>query len=231
MLPSTNKYKLYLYFAFFVFLTSIFNFQILENYQKKFSINRININGLSHDEKKIIQTELNNFLNLNIFKLKEDKILEKLNKFNYLENIYIKKIIPSSINVNLAKTIIVGKTTRNGKNYYLGKNGKFINYNYLSEINNIPIVFGNFKLEKYLELQNTLNDNQLDLKKIDKYLYFKNKRWDLVFSNGLTLMLPSSNIGKSIKIYKKLLNSNKLINTKIVDFRSTNQIILTKNNE
>ena len=44
-------------------------------------------------------------------------------------------------------------------------------------------------------------------------------------------MLPSQNLAKSIKIYKRLLDSDNLINKKIIDLRITNQIILTNNNE
>ena len=44
-------------------------------------------------------------------------------------------------------------------------------------------------------------------------------------------MLPPKSIDNSIKIYKKLLANNDLINIKIVDLRVANQIILTKNNE
>ena len=45
------------------------------------------------------------------------------------------------------------------------------------------------------------------------------------------LKLPSKNIEDSIKIYKKLLKNNNLINTKIIDLRVSNQIILTNKNE
>ena len=41
-----------------------------------------------------------------------------------------------------------------------------------------------------------------------------------IIFNGLHLKLPSKNIEKSIKIYKKLLNNNNLINTKIIDLTS-----------
>ena len=44
-------------------------------------------------------------------------------------------------------------------------------------------------------------------------------------------MLPSKNIEISIKIYQKLLENNSLIDLKILDLRTNNQIILTKNNE
>ena len=49
---STSKYKLYLYIFFLIFLTSIFNFKFLDNYQGKFSLKKININGVSYKEKK-----------------------------------------------------------------------------------------------------------------------------------------------------------------------------------
>ena len=71
----------------------------------------------------------------------------------------------------------------------------------------------------------------MDVQNIEKYFYYKNKRWDILFSNKQTLMLPSQNVSKSLKIYKKLLDSDNLINKKIIDLRITNQIILTNYNE
>ena len=158
-------------------------------------------------------------------------ILEKLNKYNYLDHIYVKKIIPSSIILNLSKTSIIGKTHRYNEIYYIGKNGKFISSQHLDEMQNLPMVFGDFKIQEFLNLQYILNLHQLENNNIEKYFYYKNNRWDLLFSNGVTLKLPSKNVEKKLKIYKRLLNNDKLINKKIIDLRMTNQIILTPNNE
>ena len=231
MPQSINKYKLYLYFFFFIFLSSTFNFQILENYHDKFSLKNININGLPYKEKKNIQIELNKLKNVNIFYLKKDKVLEKLANFNFLENIYASKVIPSSININISKTPILGKTIIKGKKFYIGKNGNFINSNLLSEQNNLPSVFGDFQIDEYINLIKKLKKNEIDLANIKRYYYYKNKRWDLLFSNNTTLKLPSKKDEESIKIYKKLLNNNDLINVKIIDLRVSNQIILTNNND
>ena len=95
MLQSISKNKLYLYIFFLIFLSSIFNFKILENYRDKLRLKKININGLPNNEKKIIQSELNDLKNTNIFKLSEENVLNKLNKFKFLERIYVNKIIPS----------------------------------------------------------------------------------------------------------------------------------------
>ena len=231
MLLSISKYKLYLYLFFLIFLSSIFNFKFLENYQDMFSLKNININGVSYKEKKNIEEELSKLKNINIFKIKEDKVLEKLNKFKFIESINVKKIIPSSININLSKTSILGKTFINGEEFYIGKNGEFINHNQIFEKYKTPTVFGEFELKEFLNLYDTLKNNMLEINKIESYYYFKNRRWDLVFSNGLTLKLPSNNKIDSIKIYKKLLDDENLTNTKIIDLRVADQIIMTNKNE
>ncbi len=231
MLRSTSKSKLYLYLFFLIFLSSIFNFEFLENYQDKFSLKSININGVSLKEKKYIEEELNKLKNTSIFKITEDNVLEILTKFNFIESIYVKKIIPSSINVNLSRTSILGKTFINGEEFYIGKNGKYINSNQIYEKFNTPIVFGEFHIKEFLNLYNILNEQQLKIDSIEQYYFFKNRRWDLVFTNGLILKLPSKNIINSIKIYKKLLDNDNLKNTKIIDLRVIDQIIMTNKNE
>ena len=88
-------------------------------------------------------------------------------------------------------------------------------------------MFGDFKIVDFLYLQNILKNNQLEMGKIENYYYYKNKRWDILFTNGVTLMLPSKTLEESIIIYKKLLINEKLTNVKIIDLRISNQIILT----
>lgn len=231
MPPSINKYKLYLYFFFLIFLSSTFNIQFSKNFKNKFSLKQINIEGLSDDEKKIIEIELNDLKNINIFKLSKDKVVDKLNKFNFLENTYVKKIVPSSLNINLTRTHILGKTFINGEEFYIGKNGKFINSDQINLRKETPQIFGEFNINEFLNLQKILDNYQLKNLNIQKYFYYKNKRWDLIFSNGVILRLPSKNYKDSIEIYKKLLINNNLKNIKVIDLRIINQIILTGNNE
>ena len=231
MLPSISKHKLYLYLFFLVFLSSIFNFKFLENYQDIFNLKSININGVSYKEKKYIEEELNKLKNISIFNIKENNVLEILTNFNFIETIHVKKIIPSSININLSKTSILAKTFINGEEFYIGENGKFINSNQIFENYKTATVFGEFKISEFINLYNILNNQQLEIENIEQYYYFKNRRWDLVFSNGLVLKLPSKNKSDSIKIYKQLIDNDNLINTKIIDLRVFNQIIMTNKNE
>ena len=231
MLQSISKYKLYLYLLFLIFLSSTFNFKFLENYQDKFKLKSIIIDGVSYKEKKYIEEELNKLKNRSIFGIKKNNVLEILTKFNFIESIYVKKIIPSSININLSKTSILAKTFINGEEFYIGKNGKYINSNQIFKKYKTATVFGKFEIKEFINLYNILNNHQLEIGNIDQYYYFKNRRWDLVFSNGLVLKLPSKNKSDSIKIFKQLMENNNLTNIKIVDLRVFNQIIMTNKNE
>ena len=231
MLPSISKYKIYLYLFFLIFLSSIFNFKYLENYKDMLSLKTINIYGVSYNERKNIEKELNKIKSTNIFKINEFNVLKKMDKFTFIEDINVKKILPSSININLSTTSIIGKTFLNGEEFYIGKNGKFINSNQIFKKYKTATVFGKFEVNEFLNLYNILNSQQLKINEIDYYYYFKNRRWDLIFSNGLILKLPSKNKKKSIKIFKEFKDKDKLTNTKIIDLRVSNQIIMTNKND
>ena len=72
-----------------------------------------------------------------------------------------------------------------------------------------------------------MKEKNINLEKINKYFYYRNKRWDLQNKDGPLVMLPSKNFNDSLKIYKKLIDSKDFNSIKIVDLRIPNQIILT----
>ena len=227
MHQSINKKKIYFYLFIFFFISTVFNFNIYKNFNESVLIKTLHIEGIERYEKKLVNDELKYFLNKNIFFLDKYLILEKLEKFNFLEEIKIQKIFPSEININLKKTKFLGSTIINGKKFYIGNNGKFINSKQIKIEKNLPLIFGKFKIDEFLELQNILEEKQIDVKKIVKYYYYRSKRWDFQNQDGLLVMLPSKNIKNSLKIYKKMISNVNLSSIKIVDLRVPSQIILT----
>ena len=124
-------------------------------------------------------------------------------------------------------TNFIGSTFINGKKFYIGNNGKFTIAKQINNEKNLPLVFGKFDINEFLDLQNILNEKKIDTKKIVKYYYYRNKRWDLENQSGLRLMLPEKDIKNSLEIYKKLIDSDNLNSITIIDLRIPNQIILT----
>ena len=227
MLQSINKKKIYFYIFLFLFLSTIFNLNLLKSFKEIISVSNINIKGLNKSEEMLVKEELKVLLKNNIFFLQKDLILESLDKFNFLENIIVNKTFPSKINIYLEKTKFVALTLIDGEKYYIGKNGKTTNTKQIINKKNLPIVFGKFKINEFLQLQEILKKQKINLDEIEKYFYFRNNRWDLQKKDGLIIMLPSNNLERSLKIYKKFMSNKNSNLIKIIDLRIANQIILT----
>ena len=228
MMPqSINKKKIYFYLLILLFLSSTFNFNIVSKFEKLSSISNIYIEGLSKKEKSIIEKKLEVFINKNIFLISREDTEKIFETNSFIDSYNITKIFPSKILVNVKKTKLVGMAILDGEKFYIGKNGKLIEVSSVEKEYNLPQVFGNFKVHEFLNLQEILNSNGFNIQKIKNYYYFKSKRWDIENSDNVTLKLPSQNIEKSLKNYKTLLKSNKIISGQLIDLRLKNKIILS----
>ena len=91
---------------------------------------------------------------------------------------------------------------------------------------NLPQVFGSFEVNEFLKLRESLNSNGFNINKIKKYYYYKSNRWDIENEDYVVFKLPSKNLDKSLKNYKSLLKTNKIITGQLIDLRMNNKIIL-----
>ena len=226
MLQSISKKKIYFYLLILIFLSTTFNFNFASKFNKLALISLINVEGLSGSERNELKKKLQIIEKKNIFFLKKEEVSKILETNNYIESYKVKKIFPSKILVNIEKTKFVAKTFFDGKNLYVGKNGKLTEISLVKKEYNLPQVFGKFQVSEFLKLQKILNLNDFNLKNIKKYYYYKSNRWDIETYDEITFMLPSNNIEKELKIYKSLLVENKIANTKLIDLRIKNKIIL-----
>ena len=227
MLQSINKKKIYFYLLILLLLSSTFNFNIISKFKKLNLINDINIAGIGEKEKNILQKNLSIFLNKNIFLINREEFLKILKANSFLESYSIVKIFPSKILVNVKKTKFVGIAILDGEKFYIGKNGKLTEASSVEKEYNLPQVFGNFKVHEFLDLQEILNSNGFNIQKIKNYYYFKSNRWDIKNNDDVILKLPSKNIQYALRNYQSLLSSSKSIDSKLIDLRIKNKIILT----
>jgi len=227
MLQSISKKKIYFYLLILLLLSSTFNFNIISKFNKLNLISDINILGLNEKEKNILEKNLEIFINKNIFLISREEIDNRMRINSFLDNYNIVKIFPSKLLVNVNKTEFVGKTILDGEKFYIGKNGKLTKIFLVEKEYNLPQVFGSFEVNEFLKLQKTLNTNGFNLNNIKKYYYYKSNRWDIKNNDYVVLMLPSQNIEESLKNYKFLLKTNKIIPGQLIDLRIKNKIILS----
>ena len=207
-------------------LSTAINQKVSNTIKEPFLVKKIIIKNLSQELEEKLLFKTNYLLNKNIFAINKNKISEKLNNFNYLDKINIKKNYPSTIIIDAKKTKFLASTFINQKKYIVGENGKFISANDIDYKNQLPIIFGKFKILEFISLKRELIEYEMNLKDIVKYYYHKNKRWDLYFENNILVKLPNKNINQAIKIYKEFLKLNNIESNSIIDLRISNRVVI-----
>ena len=187
-------------------------------------INKIEIIGLNLDERKKIESIINDANFKNIFHIDKQYLKKKIDSINIIEHFEIFKNYPSTLKIFIKETKILAQTKKNGSNYFIGSNGKLILNNYSSS--SLPFVFGDLNIKEFIKFKNEVDKSNFDFKKIIKLYYFKSKRWDIETSEGYLIKLSRNDIKKDLNLFVRLSNEAKFKNELVIDFRQKDQIIL-----
>ena len=221
MHQRTNR-KIIIYLFLFAILTSVNNFKYINS--KLFKIDQINISGLSDIENINLYEKIKDYKKKNIVFLDSFEISKKINSNNLVENFWVFKEYPSTINISLIKTNFLGVTKINNIDYIIGSNGKFIKKRKDQAIN-LPFIFGSTDANNFSILIEILDKSNFKVSEIDSFYYFKSNRWDIKTKEGLIIRLPSD-LNKTLldKVYQ-VINDEGFRKIKTIDLRRNNQII------
>ncbi len=226
MLQLINKKKIYFYLFSFLFISTIFNDNLIKNLKDYFNINEVKVEKTKKEIDDLITSNTSFLLGKNIFFVSKKLLLQRIDKFNFIENITIKKKYPSIINIKIKTTNLIAITYIDQKKYFIGQNGNFILAKQISNEKKLPTVFGKLTPDDYISLQTKLLNQKIDTNQIIKYYFHKNKRWDLYFANGTVIQLPNKNISKALNLFKEFKLNNKIEIKTIVNLRIQNRLIL-----
>ena len=128
MHQSTSKKNKILIYLFFLLILSTTSAKLINDKNTlSSSINKINITGLSERKNLEILNNLNNFLYKSIFVINKDEIKKILEKHNIIQEFSIKKIYPTTLNIEIKPTKFIARVSNNGQ-YLVGANGKLIEW-------------------------------------------------------------------------------------------------------
>ena len=226
MLQSINKKKIYIYLVSFLFISTIFNNNLISNLKNVFKIREVKVENFKKEINDNILSNSSFLLGENIFFVNKNFLLEKFDKLNFIESISINKKYPSIINIQTKHTNLIAITYVDQKKYFVGQNGNFIIAKQISNKKKLPTIFGKFEPDDYIFLQRELLSQKIDLNEITRYYFHKNKRWDLYFENNILVKLPEKNIFEAIKLYKNFKLRNGLQANSTFDLRIHNRIVV-----
>ena len=217
-----KKNKVIIYLLLFFILSTINGKFVESQNNNTHAINQIKIEGLSNENNSKIYRELNSLLNKNILLISKEEFQSVMSKYNIIEEYNIKKIYPSTININIKPTKFVARLSNN--NLLIGSNGKLIEDEEYKEI--LPYVFGEFNSKNFLSFKKDVTQSKFIFSKFRMLYFFPSNRWDILTNNGTLIKLPHDNISKSLNLAYKIINSNDFKNKNHIDLRVDNHLVI-----
>ena len=218
--------KILLYFFLFVIVGSINNKN--SNNINFLRVNKVLISGLDEKNNLILEKNIN-LLNIeNLFFLKKNMIDEVINTNNLVENYFVFKKYPSTLDIKIEKTDFLARVKKNDTDFILGSNGRLIDITYLKY--NLPFIFGDFEINNFFEFKKTIDDTNFDYNSNKNLFFFKSGRWDIETKEGIFIKLPKENLRKAMELFQIFLrhSDNQDIKIKKIDLRQYNQIIINE---
>jgi len=215
-----NKIIIYLLFLFILSTTSakfINDQNILSS-----SVSKINITGLSEKKNLEILSNLNNFLYKSIFVISKDEIKKILEKHNIIQEFNIKKIYPSTLNIEIKPTKFIARVFNNGQ-YLVGANGKLIEDKNNNEL--LPYIFGEFNSLDFLSFKQNIEKSIFSFSNLKTLYFFPSGRWDILTDNDILIKLPQEHIVASLNLSKKLIDNDNFKDNKFIDLRVKNHLV------
>ena len=123
-----KKNKVYIYLLIYFLLSTLNNIHFTNSNFFKFNIDNVKVSGLSDKNNLKTTEEIKKILFENIFLIKKEVLLKTLEKNNLINSFEIKKIYPNTLEVKIEKTEFLGIVNINGNFFFIGSNGKFIDY-------------------------------------------------------------------------------------------------------
>jgi cell division protein FtsQ len=220
LINKKNKIIVYLLLLFILSTTSG---KFVEN-QKRYSskINQINIIGLSNTNNLKLFNELNNLFYKNVLLIEKKEIQRVISNYNIIEEYSVKKIYPSTININIKPTKFVARLSNN--NQLVGANGKLIEDKKNWKI--LPYIFGQFNSQDFLHLKKNIEQSKFTFTKFKTLYFFPSKRWDILTNDNILIKLSQDNLSESLNLAYKVINSNDFKNKDLIDLRMNNHLII-----
>ena len=224
MLQSIDKKNKVIVYIIFLLILSTTNGKFLKQ-QKKYTlkVNNIKVFGLTAAKNLEIQNDLKGIFYRNIFFLGKEEISKIINKHNIIDQYNIKKVYPSTLNINIKSAKFLAKIT-NYNNLIVGSNGKLIPVEQ-NDIN-LPYIFGEFNSIKFLEFTKNIKLSKFNFTEFKAAYFFPSNRWDIVTIDDVVIKLPEGNVLKSLNLAHKVIASTQFINKNIIDLRMKGHLIV-----
>lgn len=237
-----NIHKKFIFIILFLFLTSFYLLSKKTNIfieSKLYFINKILIDngfiiknieilGVNHLDKDDIIKIVSTYNNINIFSVNINNIYREIKNNTWIKKASIEVIYPNTIKILLTEKEPIAIWQNRYGNSLITKNGDVISEKNLEKFKSyLPIIIGRNAQKNVHSILDIISSSKDFLKNIWSLTFVNERRWDVHFNQGLTIRLPSKNVGKA---WEKVVYLNKKFNILTlglieIDLRNSRQIL------
>jgi len=221
----TKKNKKILIYLFLFCIIGTLNNKNLSNFHFP-KINQINISGLDNQENSEILKSLEVLKSDNLFFLDPKKIEKMINNISYIDEFYISKKYPTTLNVKIQKAKYMAYTIKDNKTFILGSNKKLIVASDMKK--KLPYIYGDLEIEKFFDLKKDIERSNFEFDEVKNLFFFTSGRWDIETFSGVIIKLPRLMVDETLNFYVELIKKNDFKKIKTIDLRQKNQVIINE---
>ena len=221
----TKKNKKILIYLFLFCIIGTLNNKNLSNFHFP-KINQINISGLDNQENSEILKSLEVLKSDNLFFLDPKKIEKMINNISYIDEFFISKKYPTTLNVKIQKAKYMAYTIKDNKTFILGSNKKLIVASDMKK--KLPYIYGDLEIEKFFDLKKDIERSNFEFDEVKNLFFFTSGRWDIETFSGVIIKLPRSMVDETLNFYVELIKKNDFKKIKTIDLRQNNQVIINE---
>ena len=139
----------------------LFSRKLLNDYNSFFEIKKITLNGRSKSNLDSIKNIVNSSLdkNKNIINYDTDNIRNSLEEINWINKVFIRKVFPNKIIIDIEEHKEFAIFNKNEKNFLLSQEGKIIHEIRNSKAYKLINIEGNFATQNIDDVKKFLSNN------------------------------------------------------------------------
>ena len=221
--PIGKINKIIIYLIILLLSSTLTNLSFTKSNFFKINSNQIKISGLSEKKNKHILSKFDKINKKNIFLLRDSFFLKIFNEINLIHSFNVKKIYPNLIEIELKKTKFLAITNYENKKYFIGSNYKLVDFEIIDK--DLPYVFGRIEIDKFISFKKKIDESYFSYKDISEIYFFPSGRWDIKNKDNIIIKLPEKDLVNILNLAYKIINDKKFTNYRVIDLRSTNQLI------
>ena len=160
------------------------------------------------------------------------KIRRSLITLQWIKDAIVRRKLPNTIDITVIERRPVAIWQHQGQRVLVDKNGTTFNTDQVNRFNHLIFIQGEQAPKKVASLYSLLSAEPNLAKNVVQAVWIGNRRWTLIFRNGIRVRLPEKSPNKAWKTLARLNREQQLLarDVQMIDMRLPDRMIIKPGN-